>query len=170
MRSRYETRVRPALDRIRRWAGEGRSLREIAGELGVSPAALRRYRAERPELAACFPGEPPPPGPAGDEAASDAVEAALLRRACGYDYEEQVTEEKYVKEMGEVVTFTRTSRKHLQPDSTAIQFWLTNRRKDRWAQRPEPERPEAAEETGVVILPELVSVEETPAGREREDG
>ena len=66
-----------------------------------------------------------------------------------------VTEEKYSKELGEIVTFTKVTRKHMQPDPTSIQFWLTNRCRDRWAQRPEPEQPEDREGTGVILLPEV---------------
>ena len=150
--------VLPRLEEIRGWTAAGASLRETARRLGISPRTLGRYRDRFPAVAGALAsgaaplGQPAQAAPMGFEA-DRLVEAALLKRACGYEYEETVTEEKYSKELGGMATFTKTTRKHMQPDAASIQFWLTNRRRDRWAQHPEPELAEDRDGTGVILLP-----------------
>ncbi len=74
----------------------------------------------------------------------DEVEAALLKRALGFDHEEVHQEAVIDKKSGEVLEALKTRKvlKVIPPDVRALLFWLKNRRPDRWRERVEP----AAEE------------------------
>lgn len=60
----------------------------------------------------------------------DEVENALLRRAMGYDYDE----EHYSEKAHSAITVT----KKMHSDVTACIFWLKNRRRDRWRDQQGP--------------------------------
>lgn len=83
---------------------------------------------------------PPPPPPA------DSVEAALLKRALGFDHEEVYQEALHDKSSGEPLETVKVKRvrKTVPPDVRALLFWLKNRSPDRWRERvePEPESPQ----------------------------
>ena len=63
----------------------------------------------------------------GKDTADMAVEEALLKRACGYDY----YEETYELVEGELV-LVRRMRRHMPPDTKAILSWLYNRLPSRY--------------------------------------
>jgi hypothetical protein len=67
------------------------------------------------------------------EAADDRVEQSLYRRAMGYEHDE--VDIKVVA--GEVVQ--TPIRKYYPPDSTAMIFWLKNRRPKEWREKVEHE-------------------------------
>jgi hypothetical protein len=68
--------------------------------------------------------------------ADDRVERSLYARANGYEYDAV----KIFCNKDGVVTKVEY-REHLAPDTTACIFWLKNRRKDLWRERPEAEQP-----------------------------
>lgn len=106
------------------WAREGFGEERIAGEAGVSLKTLRQWRRRHPEIAAALEkGE-------GSEAR---VEGSLLRRAVGYRYNEVTRELKKDAETGESrLTVTKIVEKEVQPDTTALMFWLKNRKPELW--------------------------------------
>lgn len=160
-KSKYETHIEPYIDKIASWAAQGATSKEIAAKLGIAYSTLRKYIAE---------------GEAGDErykllaetfaqaceVPDDAVEAALYRRACGYQYEETTVEEKVTK-TGEVVTVQKTVKRDIPPDPTSAMFWLTNRRPERWQYKPHPKQEDNGGETGVVELPAAAEEPEPPS-------
>lgn len=62
----------------------------------------------------------------------EAVEAALHKRACGYDIDETVEEES--ERTGRK---TRKTTYHIPGDVRAQIFWLRNRRPERWKDHPQ---------------------------------
>ena len=72
------------------------------------------------------------------------VEAALYKRACGYDAEDVVTEES---ERG---SKERSNRYHIPGDVRAMIFWLQSRRPDVWKAKPEADAPEEAKGVSIV--------------------
>jgi len=83
---------------------------------------------------------------------NEAVEAALYKRACGYDYEElEYRREKTPDGYAEVLV--RRMVKHMPPDPNSMQFWLANRCPERWAYKPKDSEAEAG--GGVVMMPEV---------------
>ena len=67
-----------------------------------------------------------------------AIEAALFKRACGYDYEEKRVEISIDKN-GSISRKKITCLKHLSPDVRAAIFWLKNKQPLHWQDTPAPE-------------------------------
>lgn len=103
MTSKYHEVVRSKLPELARLIDSGKSIAEVTGYLGVSPSTLRRYRKQYPELDALFRQR--------KSLCDDMVEAALLKRATGYE---------------------DSNGKEIAPDVRAALFWLQNRRPKRW--------------------------------------
>lgn len=145
MRSKYETNALPYLDRIKLWVAKGATQREVAEKLGVAESTLKLWKGKYSALLAAL------EAPQGD--IDDEVEAALLKRCKGYDYEE-VTRWQTIGRNGELIWLEKRSTRHLPPDPNSIQFWLTNRRKE-WKRMPDAPADENGNESGVVLLPEV---------------
>ena len=69
----------------------------------------------------------------------DRVESALLKKACGFEYEEITREPVYIHkdgyiaiEEGKQMQVTKVVRKMVVPSDTAIIYYLGNRASDRW--------------------------------------
>ena len=163
-RSKYDSVVLPNLDKIQKWTTDGATVKEIAKKLKIGYSTLKSYLDR---------------GRAGDErylALTDAyaraceipddeVEAALFRRACGYEYTEVTTEEKMDRE-GNVHTLTKKITKDIPADVLACEFWLANRRRDKWSYKPAPEDGEGETGGGVVILAPAGAIDPHPDGGE----
>lgn len=123
----YDRLIQPKLHLISDWARNGATMEEIAKKLGTSKQTLYRYYNLQPALCDALKTR--------DEA--DAmVEASLFKRAIGYDYVEKKIKREYVASLGcMAVTEEVTITKHIEPDVTAIQTWLNNRRPDKWRQK-----------------------------------
>lgn len=98
---------------------------EIAEALDVDVATFYRWRNQHPEFCESL--------KIGKEHIDDRVEATLLRRAVGYTQEQVKIFQYQGAEL--VVPYTEI----VQPDTTAMIFWLKNRRPDKWRQAPEPD-------------------------------
>lgn len=110
---------------IEGWAREGLTDKQIATEkIGVNERTFERWKSDyKPIKTALKKGKAP---------VDFKVENALLKKALGYDYEEEVQER-----MSDGKTHIRRVRKHMPPDTTAMIFWLKNRRPDKWRDHPE---------------------------------
>ena len=108
------------------WRREGVGLEQIAFEyIGVSDRTLSKWRQQSPALRDAI--------RCTDDTVNAMVEESLLKRALGYDYEEEV----YELVEGEM-RHVRTVRKHMPPDTKACLSWLYSRRSDRWRAVQEP--------------------------------
>lgn len=145
-KSKYETHVLPYLDHVRIWIAKGATQKEVAEKLHISRDSLNQYARKYPDFSDAI------ASPRGF--ADDQVEAALFKRATGYDYEE-VTRWQTIGPGGQLIWLERRSQKHLPPDPGAAEFWLTNRRRAEWRRQPEVKQEEKAEESGVVMMPEV---------------
>ena len=96
-------RIKRQLPLIAAHLREGGGESGLCRKLGVSRAELRQCRRAHPELEECW--------KANRCEVAERVEAALLRRATGYEEE---------------------NGKAVPPDVRAAVFWLKNRRPDRW--------------------------------------
>ena len=121
VRDKYQKWLEPeGLALLEGWARDGLTDKQIAHNMGIGTRTLYNWKkAYLPIMQALK---------AGKEVVDYQVENSLLKRALGYEYDE----EKFVD--GEVVTIKR----QVQPDTTAIIFWLKNRRPDKWRDKPEP--------------------------------
>ena len=144
-KSKYETHVLPYLDRIKIWMAKGATQKEVAEKLMISEAALYKWKGMYVELKESLDA---PKGYVDDQ-----VEAALLKRCMGYDYEE-VTRWQTIGRNGELIWLEKRSKKHLPPDPSCVQFWLRNRRPQEWNKPVAAETQENGDQ-GVVMLPEV---------------
>jgi hypothetical protein len=119
--SKYESHVKPKLTLIEAWARDGITDEQIAANLGVAYSTFRDHKAEYPALAAALKN--------GKEVIDVMVENALLKAALGYEYEE-VTENG----LG-----TSTTTKVAHPNTTALIFWLKNRKPKEWRDKQDLE-------------------------------
>jgi hypothetical protein len=101
----------------------GATNEELAGFFDVAPRTIDNWIARIPEFAAAV--------LEGRAVADSRVAAALYQRAVGYDSKDQRT----VLWRGEERTLTKTV--HHPPDIRACIFWLRNRRRQDWSDRPQ---------------------------------
>ncbi len=155
-KSKYETHVLPHLEKIEAWAKQGATAKEIARKLSIAYSTFRKYIDEGEKgderyaaLSAAFARACKEP--------DEKVEAALFKRACGYQYTE-VTEEEKLDRDGRVHKLKKTVVRDVPPDPTSAMFWLANRRKDRWQYKPDPG--DGDDEGGGVVM--MAPVMENP--------
>lgn len=117
------------------WARDGLTDEQIAHNIGINPATLYKWIAKYGKI-----GEAIKKGKAPVDIQ---VENALLKRALGYEYEEvttEVTEIPYLDKAGKMRTKTekhvRKTKKMVVPDVTAQIYWLKNRRRGKWCDKP----------------------------------
>lgn len=96
------------------WARDGLTDEQIANNMGIGTSTLYEYKNRFQELSEAL--------KKGKEVVDIEVENALLKRAMGYTYKEQVIKDGYVVEVEKV----------MHPDTTAQIFWLKNRKPAVW--------------------------------------
>ena len=138
-KSKYETNVKPKLLEIAAWCRDGLTDEEIADKLDISHESFYKYKREFSEFTDTLKET--------KEIADIKVENSLNRNANGYDYEEQVVvmkkeviyneQGKRQKEITYPVTVTVT--KHKEAETKAQQFWLQNRKPDKWRNQAQVE-------------------------------
>ena len=106
--NKYEKIVKAKFETVKDMLLDGYGDAAVAEALDISLSSLRRYRNEYPEFGELF--------TQCRSAADDRVEAALLKRATGYEVDD-----------GKV--------RHIPPDVRAAVFWLKNRRPESWKER-----------------------------------
>ena len=121
------------------WARDGLTDAQMAGNMRINPATLYDWKKKYPQISQAL--------KKGKEVVDIQVENALLKRALGYDFQEEKIEKSDKDGLKVVQTV-----KHIPPDTTAQIFWLKNRRPDRWRDKPELT---AADEGGVQIIDDL---------------
>lgn len=134
--SKYDTHVRPKLLLIEAWARDGLTVDQISENLDVAPATFYEYQKLYPELVEALKN--------GREVIDVMVENALLKAALGYDYRE----EELNKITGEPIEL----RKVAHPNTTALIFWLKNRKPKQWRDKQEIEH---SGEAGVRIINDI---------------
>lgn len=134
--SKYETHVEPKLLLIEAWARDGLTLDQIADNLGIAKSTLCDYQNQYSDLADALKN--------GREVIDVMVENALLKAALGYDY----TEEELNKVTGEPIAL----RKVAHPNTTALIFWLKNRKPGAWRDKQDIEH---SGDAGVRIINDI---------------
>lgn len=120
--SKYDSHVEPKLNLVEAWARDGLTDEQIAGNLDVAYSTFRTYKDEYPALMAAL--------QKGKDDIDVMVENALLKAALGYTFEEVTTENG---------NETRRVLKEVQPNTTALIFWLKNRRPQAWRDKQDIE-------------------------------
>jgi transposase-like protein len=127
----YDERIHPKVAAA--LARGGQVDREIAAAIGISLTALKKWRKAHPEFDAAL--------REGKALADAQVEHSLYEKATkGWECtEERIVALKKGKDGEESVARIERTKKVVPPDTTAMIFWLKNRRPDLWrdAQRHE---------------------------------
>ena len=114
-KNKYETHVRPYLDKIAEWIVEENEA-DIAEELGISSRSFDRYKAEHPELQEAL--------KKGKKDLVRELKKTLKKKAQGFYYTESKT---MIRETGEgKVRVVEEYKKYAQPDTGAIHLLLKN--------------------------------------------
>lgn len=111
-RDKYETHVKPHLDRVREWVEQGASEKQIAQELGVAYSTFRIYKEREPALSAALKESRRP--------LVEELRSALVRRALGYEYREKKEYVKTDPDTGRPTKYVEITTKVALPDLTAI--------------------------------------------------
>ena len=134
--SKYHSHVEPKLLLIEAWARDGLTVEQIAENLGVAEGTFYEYQKQYPELKEALKN--------GREVIDVMVENALLKAALGYDYRE----EELNKVTGEPIELRRVAH----PNTTALIFWLKNRKPREWRDKQELEH---SGNMGVTIVDDI---------------
>lgn len=123
-KSKWED-IKDKLTLIEGWARDGLTNEQIAENLGIGKTTFYKMIKEHSELSEHL--------KKGKEVIDYEVENALLKRALGYKYEEKTYESIYDKELDiHTERLTKRVTKQVAPDTTALIFWLKNRKPKQW--------------------------------------
>lgn len=118
-KSKYDTHVKPYLDRIPKWRRNGMTEAQIAKKLGIAMSSFSLYKLKHSEFSETLKNS--------KEELIENLEDSLFRRAMGYSYEET----KIEKESDGRTKITKTT-KELPPDVGALIFALKNLVPGKW--------------------------------------
>ncbi|MBK5491680.1 hypothetical protein [Bacillus sp. TH13] len=121
--------TKEGLLKIEGWARDGLVDEQIAKNIGISRATLSNWKKKHPLITRAL--------TKGKEVVDREVENALLKKALGYTYEEVITMRQEVEEDVFQDVEVKRIKKQVPPDTTAIIFWLKNRKQDTWRDRKE---------------------------------
>ncbi len=96
---------------------------EVADFFHVSVATISNWKNDHKKFLEAL--------KSGKAKSDDRVERSLYHRAIGYSFDS----EEIFNNKGTIIRVP--IRKHVPPDTTAMIFWLKNRRKDKWRDRHE---------------------------------
>jgi len=116
--------------KIEGWARDGLTDEQIAHNIGIARTTLYDWKNKYPNITDSL--------KRGKEVIDRQVENALLKRALGYEYEE----EKIIREKnanGKDVMKREIFKRKAQPDTTAQIFWLKNRKPKEWRDKQDIE-------------------------------
>ena len=112
---------------IQGMARDGLTQQQIANNLGISIDTLIENKKKYSEFNDAL--------KKGKEVIDFEVENALLKRALGYEYEEETYENGIL---------TKKVKKQVPPDTTAQIFWLKNRKPNNWKDKIETDEDKEA--------------------------
>lgn len=122
------------LSLIKGWKRNGLTDEQIASNIGINQTTLYDWSKKFPEFSKSL--------KKGLEEANIAVENALFKSACGYDYVETTEELKWDnKTKSFVMMVTKRQTKHMPASQTAQIFWLKNRRAENWRDKIDNSKP-----------------------------
>ena len=115
--SKYDLQVKPHIDDIRKAVEAGATIEEVAKSLNIAVSTLHKYKAEKKELSDAF--------ARGREKVVIEIKAALLKKALGFEYEEEKRVGRKDKNGENIVTVEKYKR-YCVPSETAAAMLLRN--------------------------------------------
>jgi len=128
-------------------AEKGLKNKEIAEQLGIAKSTFYDYKKKFSEF--------PNSIKKGKKASIKPIENSMYARARGYDYEEQVTEERIREDGTQHPAVVRTLKKHMPGDVTAQIFWLKNRMPKNWR---DGKNIELTDKDGALLAPKPIEI------------
>lgn len=122
--SKYDEVIKPHIAEIRKAVEAGATVEEIAKAFGLAISTIHKYKAEKPEFSAAF--------ARGREHVVIEIKSALLKKALGYEYEEEKRVGRKDKD-GENIILVEKYKRHSPPSETAAAMLLRNYDKE-WAE------------------------------------
>lgn len=116
-KSKYETHVQPRLKEIEGWVAQGATDEEIAKALSISVMSLIRYKDKYSEVCEAF--------ARGRNKIVIDIKNALLKKALGFNYEEEKKVGKKDKN-GENIVLVEKYTRYSPPSETAAAMLLRN--------------------------------------------
>ena len=124
-KGKYQRWLEPdGLTKLEGWARDGLTEEQIAANCGVNVKTLWDWKSKFDPICNAI--------KKGKEVVDYEVENALLKRALGYEYQEERVEHSDKDGYKVIQTI-----KHVPGDTTAQIFWLKNRRPEKWRDRRE---------------------------------
>lgn len=123
--SRYDTEIKPHIDEIKAAVESGATVEEIAKAFGIAASTLYKYKAEKKELSEAF--------ARGREKIVFDIKAALLKKALGFEYQEEKKVGRKDKN-GEQIVLVEKYKRYCVPSETAANMLLRNYDKE-WLDR-----------------------------------
>ena len=116
-KSKYSTEVEPYLDKIREWASDGATEKEICGVLQISTSTFYEYKNKYSELSRAL--------KKGRKELVLEIRGALKKKALGFTYEES---KQYISEDqdGKKKIHTEKYKKYSPPSEAAGNMLLKN--------------------------------------------
>lgn len=115
--TRYDTEIKPHIEEIKDAVAAGATVEEIAKAFNIAPSTLYKYKAQKKELKDAF--------ARGREKVIIEIKAALLKKALGFNYEEEKRVGKKDKD-GENVIMVEKYTRYCPPSETAAGMLLRN--------------------------------------------
>lgn len=120
-KSKYDTEIKPHLKEIEQAVKNGATVSEIAKAFDIAESTIYKYKSEKAEFSAAF--------SRGRASIIIEIRGALLKKALGFEYEEEKrVGRKDVK--GENVVIVEKYKKYQPPSETAAAMLLRNYDKD----------------------------------------
>lgn len=116
-KSKYEEFCAPHIDDIKKWVSAGATDKEIADALDVSLTTLYEYKKKYPKFANAF--------ARGRKIICFEIKGALLKKALGFEYEEEKRVGRKDKD-GEQVILVEKYKRYSAPSETAAAMLLRN--------------------------------------------
>ena len=104
------------------WARDGLTDEQIAHNMNINTSTLYNYKKQYLEISEAL--------KKGKEIVDYEVENALLKKALGYT---KTLKKQKVTKYGGVIDFVEET--YIAPDTTAMIFWLKNRKPDKWREK-----------------------------------
>lgn len=115
--ARYDTEIKPHIEEIKKAVASGATVEEIAAAFNIAVSTLHRYKAEKKELKDAF--------ARGRAKVVFDIKAALLKKALGFEYEEEKRVGKKDK-YGENIILVEKYTRYSAPSETAAAMLLRN--------------------------------------------
>lgn len=112
--------------KIEGWARDGLTDEQISHNMGIHPSTLYDWKNKHPDMSETL--------KKGKEVVDRQVENALLKRALGFEYKETkiiIEQDEYGKDRKRQEKTTKVAL----PDTTALIFWLKNRKPEDWRRK-----------------------------------